>query len=259
MYLLNQDIAFECLLSSPHSFPSCADVAYHEGWAHFVESWVPSETIWLCDDRACPTRKPEAKGINYEHRVAWAFYDLFKSGYTTEVFKVMGHPYKKVLVTNKHAENMKEFYEAWEALYGKVPDEVKRIFQKHFCILNSTSPDSFCPLGSEIIPLATQPIQKPTMDLKVESIQFSVSIKNGQHFITTEVSGVGIYMVQVEIFALNGQMVFSQTAVGSRLQLAPLNRRGKPLPNGVYLYVVTVRGQNSEIWRSEIRRFALLK
>jgi len=54
------------------------------------------------------------------------------------------------------------------------------------------------------------------------------------------VRGMGVESIKLQIFALDGKLVLNKGAEGNYLQVSPLDDQGRPLANGVYLYVVTV-------------------
>jgi len=71
--------------------------------------------------------------------------------------------------------------------------------------------------------------------------------------------GTGIESTQVEVYGLNGQQLISAEATGNRLSVRALDSLGRPLSNGVYLYVVTVRGADGTAIRSEVKRLVILR
>lgn len=81
----------------------------------------------------------------------------------------------------------------------------------------------------------------------------------GQGLWQLSVTGSGIASVQVEGFDLGGKKRFAASAVGTRLQWRALEGEGRPLANGVYLYVVTVKGLSGEEWRSPVRKLVVLR
>lgn len=77
------------------------------------------------------------------------------------------------------------------------------------------------------------------------------------HFI---VEGQGIQDINVQVFDLAGQKVFGSGLVAGReLSWNLLNDQGRALANGVYLYVVTVRGFDGETIRSKVRKLVVLR
>jgi nitrous oxidase accessory protein NosD len=74
------------------------------------------------------------------------------------------------------------------------------------------------------------------------------------------VQGVGIDSLQVEVYDLSGQMVFrSDWTKGTTLSWNLLNGEGRPVANGVYLYVVTVKDVYGQAVRSEIKKLLVLR
>lgn len=79
---------------------------------------------------------------------------------------------------------------------------------------------------------------------------------------TTEfrVEGQGIGSIQVEVFNLAGKRVFHSGFVsGDVLAWNLLSNQGKRVANGVYLYVVTIRGFNGEVVRSQVKKLVVLR
>jgi len=68
--------------------------------------------------------------------------------------------------------------------------------------------------------------------------------------------GVGIASVQLQLFDLSGRVVASQERNDSALVI-PFFAAGRPLANGVYLYIVEVRGYGGQAWRSEVRKLVV--
>jgi PKD repeat protein len=71
--------------------------------------------------------------------------------------------------------------------------------------------------------------------------------------------GTGIAALQVEVYNLGGKRVYtSGFQPGNQLAWNPSNGPGgAPLANGVYLYVVTVRGWRGEVLHSEVGKIVL--
>lgn len=74
------------------------------------------------------------------------------------------------------------------------------------------------------------------------------------------VLGTGIAAVRVQVFDLSGQRVFtSDWAPGASLEWRLLNARGQPVANGVYLYLIEVRGYSGQTSRSRVQKLVVLK
>jgi len=79
----------------------------------------------------------------------------------------------------------------------------------------------------------------------------------GQELVFSAV-GDGIASLQVELFDLSGRKVFDSGEVQGNTFIWNLqNNAGRWLANGVYLYVVRVRGFNGKIYTSEVRKLAI--
>ena len=78
-------------------------------------------------------------------------------------------------------------------------------------------------------------------------------------FVTFWALGVEVQGLEVEVYDLGGRKVWSGEGSGNRLIWTLLNSEGRPVANGVYLYVVTVRDQDGEPVRTEVRKLVVLR
>jgi hypothetical protein len=66
--------------------------------------------------------------------------------------------------------------------------------------------------------------------------------------------------IRLEIFGLSGQRIFdSGFTFGSTLRWKGLITAGRPVANGVYLYVITARGNDGKVTRSAVRMLIILR
>ncbi len=77
--------------------------------------------------------------------------------------------------------------------------------------------------------------------------------------VTVSAEGSSIESIELQVFALDGRLVLDKRAELNYLQFSPLDDQGRPLANGVYLYVITVRGWDGEVLRSEVRKLVILR
>lgn len=68
------------------------------------------------------------------------------------------------------------------------------------------------------------------------------------------VPGESIAGVGLEIYDLQGRRLVERTANGAHLRFDGLDAQGRRLANGLYLYVMTVRGQDDWVWRSRVQK-----
>lgn len=73
------------------------------------------------------------------------------------------------------------------------------------------------------------------------------------------VSGQGIAETTVNIFTLSGAYVATVQASGATVRLDMLDGPGGALSNGIYLYVVTVRGIDGQLWQSKVQKLLILR
>ncbi|MCS7158704.1 MAG: hypothetical protein N0A16_13405 [Blastocatellia bacterium] len=69
------------------------------------------------------------------------------------------------------------------------------------------------------------------------------------------IEGSGIAQTSVQVFALNGRLVFAKSELGRTVSFD----RARELPNGVYLYVVHVRGYDGREYVSAVRKLIILR
>jgi hypothetical protein len=99
------------------------------------------------------------------------------------------------------------------------------------------------------VPLAVRGIKVfPTPVSDAESVQFLVE-------------GRAIRGLQVQVYDLDGRKVFTSPEIEgeNRLSWNLLNDQGQTVANGVYLYLVTVRGFNGEIYVSRVQKMVVLR
>lgn len=107
---------------------------------------------------------------------------------------------------------------------------------------------------TDLIPSAATGISSLSVDnIAVASQQHGKALKFG-------VTGQGIDGIFISIFDLSGREVFASGEVqGTILTWNLQNNAGQPLANGVYLYVVRVRGYNGREYVSEVRKLVILR
>jgi hypothetical protein len=74
-----------------------------------------------------------------------------------------------------------------------------------------------------------------------------------------EAQGYNIEGVQVQVYNLAGKQVFSAESAGNSLSWNGLSSDGRRLANGVYLYVLTVKGTYGDIVQTKVQKLAILR
>lgn len=64
---------------------------------------------------------------------------------------------------------------------------------------------------------------------------------------------------EIFLYNLDGQLVAHRAKLGRRVNLIALSDGGKPLANGVYLYLLITRGPDGQIRTSEARKLVILR
>jgi hypothetical protein len=101
------------------------------------------------------------------------------------------------------------------------------------------------------------PLAKSVGPIALQVKALSSGSRSG--LVTFKVEGQGIAQASLEVFNLSGRRVFAAAFKGNTLEWHMLDNRGEPLANGVYLYVVTVKGYDGSVIRSEVRKLAILR
>lgn len=86
-----------------------------------------------------------------------------------------------------------------------------------------------------------------------------VSLKGSLTGYTLAVEGQNIASVRIQVYNLAGTRVIEERSFGNTLQFRLSGPGGARPANGVYLYVVEVRGHSGETWRSKIGKLVILR
>jgi hypothetical protein len=84
------------------------------------------------------------------------------------------------------------------------------------------------------------------------------SISNGRA-IRFRAQGMSTRKLDVEIFSLNGKKIFAQSSTGNSLNWRLRDSMGRPVANGIYLYVVNAVDVQGKAIRSEIKKLVVLR
>jgi hypothetical protein len=93
----------------------------------------------------------------------------------------------------------------------------------------------------------------------VEPLQVkAIALSQNSNDFTLTVTGRGVATVGLKLYSLAGGLVLEREAQGNMLQFQ-LNGPSGAWANGVYLYVVTVKGYDGSILRSEVRKLVIVR
>lgn len=102
--------------------------------------------------------------------------------------------------------------------------------------------------------------QTPVAGTSLEGLSLkAVKLSTSNRATTFVASGQGITSMGVEIFDLAGRQVFAQQTTGTRLTWNLSAQGGETVANGVYFYMVTVRGADGQTLRSEVKKLVVLR
>jgi len=87
----------------------------------------------------------------------------------------------------------------------------------------------------------------------------SVGLRQGAGQYVFEAQGYNIEGVQVQVYSLAGKQVFSAETAGNSLSWNGLSSDGRQLANGVYLYVMTVKGTYGDVVQTKVQKLAILR
>jgi N-acetyl-anhydromuramyl-L-alanine amidase AmpD len=88
----------------------------------------------------------------------------------------------------------------------------------------------------------------------------ALTTQDNRKTLNFQVTGQGVASTSIQIFSLAGRRVFDSGEVQSNTFTWSLqNNAGQPLANGVYLYVVRVRGFDGREYVSEVRKLVILR
>ena len=94
-------------------------------------------------------------------------------------------------------------------------------------------------------------------EIQIPTFKHSHSRKGNSVLFSSQ--GTGARSTKIEVFGLNGQRVYSDEQAGNQLRWNLRNNHGRPVSNGVYLYIVHVRGPDGMSIRSEVRKLVILR
>ena len=92
--------------------------------------------------------------------------------------------------------------------------------------------------------------------LKLQEVHL-IRVSGGR--LELQIQGTDIVKSEVRLFDFSGHLVAEAHGSGSRLRVETVDRDGRPLANGVYLYVVTVRGADGQTTTAEPRKLLILR
>ncbi|MCR4405218.1 MAG: dockerin type I domain-containing protein [Candidatus Acetothermia bacterium] len=113
-------------------------------------------------------------------------------------------------------------------------------------------------ITAEAASAAAEALGKATSPTELQIRAVALSSSSGT--LGFRVEGQGIAAAKVEIYSLSGKRLFdSGFAAGTSLEWNMRTAQGALLANGVYLYVVTVRGYNGELATTGVRKLVILR
>lgn len=107
-----------------------------------------------------------------------------------------------------------------------------------------------------------RPLSLSEAKVKGTNLAVEVSPKLVRNFsiVRFKVEGTGIAETRIQIFTLAGHLVYDSYFIpGNAFEWRPQTKEGQPLANGVYLYVVRVRGFDGREYVSEVRKLVILR
>ena len=96
-------------------------------------------------------------------------------------------------------------------------------------------------------------------EFQVLSVQNTPNPVHDVHTTRFEVKGVGIDQIEVQVFDLSGRLVFDSGWQPNGYEWHLETNDGDTLANGIYLYVVTVKGYNGQTVVTEVKKLAVYR
>ncbi|MCS7274915.1 MAG: hypothetical protein NZ610_05905 [Candidatus Bipolaricaulota bacterium] len=113
-----------------------------------------------------------------------------------------------------------------------------------------------CPVEPRTAETALRSLESVFVPLSVQRF-VAASFRRAVRF---RAEGQGIHQISVKIFDLSGKTVFaSDWRLGSELEWRGLTSDGRRVANGVYLYLVFVRGADGALVRSHLQKLVILR
>ncbi|MCI2432178.1 DUF11 domain-containing protein [Candidatus Acetothermia bacterium] len=113
-----------------------------------------------------------------------------------------------------------------------------------------------CPIESRTATTDLQTLERAVIPLSVERFVG----ESFRHAVRFQAEGRGIQEISVKVFNLSGQQVFdSDWRLGSELEWRGLTRDGRRVANGVYLYLISVRGADGTLAQSRLQKLVILR
>ena len=88
---------------------------------------------------------------------------------------------------------------------------------------------------------------------------YSTSVSGESDLMNFAVTGEGIHGMEVDVYDLAGNRVFSSGLRVAQLLQWDLTSKDHPVANGVYLYVLRVQGMDGSMLRSPVRKLMILR
>ncbi|MBI3659395.1 DUF11 domain-containing protein [Candidatus Acetothermia bacterium] len=123
--------------------------------------------------------------------------------------------------------------------------------------LSSMSVD---PLDYLVVAMDCSSTQNPTqtpMPLPVRRSPKEAVLRYEVGQLQVEFRAVNIKSARLELFSTDGHKLLDRTSEKLTMALPAVAESGAPLPNGVYLYVITMQATDGKILRSEVKKFVL--
>jgi hypothetical protein len=87
-----------------------------------------------------------------------------------------------------------------------------------------------------------------------------ISLQSSKGVIIFAARGLGINAIKVEVFDLSGRRVYeSNFEQDLQVHWNLQNKQGQLVANGVYLYVIAVRGFDGSVLKSSVRKLIVLR
>ncbi|MBI1742911.1 DUF11 domain-containing protein [Candidatus Acetothermia bacterium] len=167
-------------------------------------------------------------------------------------------------------DNEKGFIKFLLVALNGLPDEAGSVLELDVEAIGPSG--SVSPLKLDLDSVLDEAMRLVQAEVEEGSVQlsrpeaFSVSrvlatpspVHQGQH-VEFVVEGAGIKEMNVIVWGINGSLVMGNVSPSNRLDWNLLSQQGQVVANGVYLYVVRVRGFDGKFFQSKVQKLVIIR
>ena len=203
-----------------------------------------------CDDlKSLPTSLDDAGGIDQILKEIVGELDYYHGALTIETdsrdLKVF---YTKIVRSSRCIDQGSGF----ECLESSLDRDRKEVQGISTSVTRSLNHQIIQPIADPVVPHLTQMAVRESLEIRSQKIW-------GGRQIEFRVDAQAVQNLNIEIFSLSGERVYANAAQGNALRWNMRSSSGRPVANGVYLYVVRATGAHGESVKTAVRKLVVLR